>query len=95
MPTASRRSVVSATHAAKNFGSLVNDVRATRAEIVVERGGVPVVRILPADDRPYTGRLFAALLRATGALDPRFTRAVNAARARANRPAVPRNPWAS
>jgi prevent-host-death family protein len=95
MSLSAGRGVVSATDAAKNFGRVVDEVRESRAEIVVERGGVPVARIVPADDRPFTGRRLRALLRAAGAPDPAFARLVHRARARANRPAVPRNPWAS
>ena len=40
---------VPATEAAKNFGRLVDRVREERAVVVVERGGIPVARIVPVD----------------------------------------------
>ena len=45
---------VSATEAAKNFGRLVDRVREARTTYVVERAGVPVARVGPADRAVYT-----------------------------------------
>jgi antitoxin (DNA-binding transcriptional repressor) of toxin-antitoxin stability system len=49
-----RARAVSATNAAKNFGGIVSRVREARAEYIVERGGVPVARIVPVLARRST-----------------------------------------
>ena len=47
-PVSSSARVVTATEAAKNFGSIIDRVREDRAVYVVERGGTPVAEIGPA-----------------------------------------------
>lgn len=89
------RQRVSATEAAKNFGRLVDAVRESHAEYVVERGGVGVVRILPVTGHACSGRDLVNLLRSAPAVDPAFGREVEAGRARTNRPVIPANPWES
>jgi hypothetical protein len=86
---------VSATEAAKNFGRIVDAVRESRAEYVVERGGIGVVRIAPVVEHACSGRDLVNLLRSTPAVDPAFGREVEAGRARTNRPVVPASPWES
>jgi antitoxin (DNA-binding transcriptional repressor) of toxin-antitoxin stability system len=89
------RKAVSATEAARNFGRLVDAVRESHVEYVVERGGVGVVRIVPFVERAFRGRDLVELLRrATGPAEE-LVREVKAGRELANRPRVPRNPWAS
>jgi prevent-host-death family protein len=87
------RYAVSASEAAKNFGALADRVRSEGVEYVVERSGTPIVRILPAR-RTSTFRELAALLRSLEGLDPQYVKAVKSGVAAANRPAVPRDPWA-
>lgn len=86
---------ISATEAAKNFGRIVDAVRESRAEYVVERGGVAVARIAPVSARPLSGRELVDLMRAAAEPDDAFRRAVASGQARLNRPAVPKNPWGS
>ena len=95
-PTAPSRSrTVSASYAAKNFGALVDSVRETHAVYVVERSGQPVVRVVPAPSRPATLTDLADLFREPGRLPEEFLREVEHGIAGLNRPAVPRDPWAS
>lgn len=89
------RKAVSATDAARNFGRLVDAVRESQAEYVVERGGVGVVRIVPFVERTFRGRDLVELLRRLGGPGDDLAREVAAGRERANVPQVPRNPWAS
>jgi hypothetical protein len=86
---------VTATSAAKNFGRLVDAVRESRAEFIVERGGVGVARIAPFIDRSFSGRDLVELLRRVPGRDDEFGREVEAGRARTNTPEVPKDPWAS
>jgi hypothetical protein len=51
------------------------------------------VRILPARRTSTLGDL-AAVLRSLEGLDPKYLKAVKSGVAAANRPAVPRDPWA-
>lgn len=91
---ARKRPIISATDAAKTFGRLVDRVREERATFIVERGGVPVAQIGPVASRCTLGDL-AELLRTVGPVDEEYLRAVEAGIRRANKPAVPRNPWKS
>lgn len=92
-PYAGRK--VSATEAARNFGRLVDAVRESQAEYIVERGGVGVVRVVPHAERAFSGRDLADLLRRASPPGDAFAREVAAGRERANRPEVPGDPWAS
>ena len=87
--------VISATAAAKNFGGIVDRVRQTGTEYVVERGGRPVARIAPLTDRVCTGGELARLLATVAPPEAAFARAVQAESRRRNRPVVPKSPWAS
>jgi antitoxin (DNA-binding transcriptional repressor) of toxin-antitoxin stability system len=93
--TRPRGRIVPATEAAKNFGRLVDAVRESRTEFIVERGGVAVARIAPVLERTCTGRDLVNLLRSAPSLGEGFRREVTAGRKRLNRRAVPKNPWAS
>jgi prevent-host-death family protein len=85
---------VSASEAAKNFGALADRVRSEGVEYIVERSGTPIVRILPATRRTSTLRELAAALRSPDGLPPQYVKAVKSGVAAANRPVVPRDPWA-
>jgi antitoxin (DNA-binding transcriptional repressor) of toxin-antitoxin stability system len=94
-PRAGSRRSISATEAARNFGRIVDAVREAHVEYVVERGGVSVARIAPVTAGPFSGRDLVDLLRDAPYADAAFAREVAAGRSRADRPAVPKNPWAS
>jgi hypothetical protein len=85
---------IAATQAAKTFGRLVDRVREERATYIVERGGVAVARIGPAEAPPCTLRDFKAFMHGRRRLDDEYVRGVETAIARHNRPRVRRNPWA-
>jgi hypothetical protein len=84
---------VTASEAAKNFGTLVDRVRSERAVYVVERSGSPVVRIEPVDVVRCSVADLADWFADRTPLDPEFVddveRAVNAF----NEPTVPGDPW--
>jgi hypothetical protein len=86
---------VTATSAAKNFGRLVDMVRETQAEYIVERDGHPVVTIAPAGLDQCRVADLVGLLRSMPAPGVAFRREVAAARAAGNRPSVPRAAWDS
>lgn len=92
-PGRSGRSIP-ATEAAKNFGRLVNRVRETQAVYVVERGGVPVAQIAPVPSMSCTVADLVDALRGRAGLPREYVRAVEAAVKTANKPVVPRDPWA-
>ena len=94
-PLRGSRRAVSATEAARSFGRLVDQVREARVEYVVERGGVDVARIAPIVNQSFRGRDLVALMRSMATTEGALAREVEAGRARSNRPAVPRDPWAS
>jgi hypothetical protein len=89
------RRTIRATEAAKNFGRLVSMVREEGATYVVERGGVPVARVGPAVNRRCSLGELVDLLRSLPPAGADFGKAVRAGRSALNKPAVPRDPWAS
>ncbi|MGB7266561.1 MAG: type II toxin-antitoxin system prevent-host-death family antitoxin [Terracidiphilus sp.] len=54
---------ISVTEASRNFADCVNRVRYQGASFILHKGGVPVARIVPAVQRPSTGRDLADALR--------------------------------
>jgi prevent-host-death family protein len=86
---------VSATTAAKGLGGLIDRVREERAEYVIERGGTPVVRLVPVRATSCTLAALSALLKRKVALDPTYLDEVEAGVRAANEPAVPGDPWTS
>ena len=89
-----RARAVSATDAAKNFGGIVSHVREARAEYTVERGGVPVARIVPVLPRRSTVADLVEVLRSTTRSDE-FGHAVADGVKAFNKRESPRDPWAS
>ena len=87
--------VVSATEAARNFGSIVARVREDRAVYVVERSGTPVARIGPVEERGFTGGDFVKMARSGAArvAGAEYLRAVEEGIALLNRSEVPESPW--
>ena len=89
--------VVSATHAARHFASIVARVREEGATYVVERSGTPVAQIGPVENPVVTMREFAALARAAARrpADEEYLRAVEEGVAFLNRAEVPGSSWGS
>ena len=87
--------VVSATEAARNFGSIVAQVREKRVVYVVERSGTPVAQISPVEERVFTGRDFVEMVRSGAAqvAGAEYLRAVEEGIALLNRAEVPESPW--
>ncbi|WP_419939412.1 hypothetical protein [Candidatus Palauibacter sp.] len=86
---------MSATEAAKNFGSILTEVRERAAEYVVEHRGKAVARISPEEDRTLTLKEFCDLVanRPWPPLDEECLRAIEEGIAIWNREEVPRSPW--
>ena len=95
LPARPRSRTVSATTAAKGLGALIDRVREERAEYVIERGGTPVVRVVPVRSTSCTLAALSALLKRKVALDPAYLDEVEAGVRRANEPVVPGDPWTS
>ena len=94
-PASSSARVVTATEAAKNFGSIIDRVREDRAVYVVERGGTPVAEIGPTKARTFTVRDFVEIVRSGSIPSPgeEYLKAVEEGVAFWNRPEIPKNPW--
>ena len=86
---------ISATTAAKSFGSLIDHVRSERAEYVVERGGSAAVRIVPVSVSRCTGGDLIRIVRELGSVDREYLQAVESGVAALNKPSVPKNRWES
>ena len=91
----SRARTVSATEAAKNFGSILTEVRERAAEYVVEHRGNAVARISPASPRALTVREFFDYVknRSVPPAGEDFLRAVEEGVAIWNREEIPGGPW--
>jgi len=63
---------ISATRAARNFSALLNRVMYRGEAFVVERGGQPVCRIVPAGPRQCTVADLVEFLRSAPKPDPGF-----------------------
>ena len=85
---------MSATDAAKTFGSLVDRVRETRVTYVIERSGRPVALISPVENQAFTMADFRRLMTSLPRGERAHADAVDRVSARRNRPHVRRNPWA-
>ena len=93
MAKTSKARRVTASEAAKNFGALADRVRSERAAYVVERGGVPVVRVEPVDVVRCTFRDLADWFGDREPLDARYLNEVALVVAAANTPTIPGDPW--
>jgi hypothetical protein len=87
--------MISATTAAKTFGALIEHVRSERAEYIVERGGTPAVRIVPASVSRCTGADLVSLLKTSIKADERYLAAVETGILALNKPSIPKNRWGS
>ena len=95
MRNTTARRIIAATEAAKNFGGIVSHVREARAEYTVERGGVPVARIVPVLARRSTVADLVEVIRRAKTRSDEFGRAVADGVKAFNRREPPRDPWAS
>lgn len=92
--TLANASRIAATEAAKTFGGLVDRVREERAVYIIERGGTPVAQIGPVATAVFTLGDFKTMLRDLPGPDEEYLRAVESVVKSANKPRVPRDPWA-
>jgi prevent-host-death family protein len=84
-------SYISATEAARNFSDIVNRVVYRREEFVIERGGEPVCRIVPAGPPRCTLGDLSKLLSAIPKPDSAFWDQVEAITK--NQGVVPESSW--
>jgi sulfur carrier protein ThiS len=82
---------ISATQAARTFSNILNRIGYNGDVFVVERGGKPVCRMLPAQPTKLTLRELADLLQSLPAPDAGYAADVRRASRRQGR--VPRLPW--
>ena len=82
---------ISATEAARRFSDILNRVVYRREEFVVERGGEPVCRIVPAGPPKCTLAELSNLLTAIPKPDTAFWDEVEALTK--NQPNVPESSW--
>lgn len=87
--------MISATDAAKTFGSLIERVRSERAEYVVERSGSAAVRIVPVSASRCTGAELVRLVNTLVNADEAYLAAVESGISALNKPSVPKNRWDS
>jgi prevent-host-death family protein len=90
-----RRTSVSATEAAKNFGEIVDRVREAGVAYLVERKGKPIAQIAPVASSRCTLNDLVAWLELERPLSAEFASAVKAHVRAVNRPAVPASRWRS
>jgi len=86
---------VSATEAAKNFGSILTEVRERAAEYVVEHRGKPVAQVGPVREGSFTVREFFEHLenRSVPPASEEYLRAVEEGIAIWNREEIPGGSW--
>ena len=87
------KTVISATTMARQLGDLLGRIRYRHESFIIERNGVVVARLIPAEPEPR-GSLRAALdaWRAASAPDPDFADALERI---GTADVTPRNPWDS
>jgi prevent-host-death family protein len=90
------RTVVSATEAAKTLAVLLDRVRARSEEIVIERHGKPIARLVPIDEPGVcTASRFVEALRALPPLDAEYRAAVRSGIDEMNQPVPIDGVWES
>jgi antitoxin (DNA-binding transcriptional repressor) of toxin-antitoxin stability system len=82
---------ISATRAARTFSDLLSRVRYRGETFVIERGGEPVGRLVPASPAPCTLAQLARLLRGLPRPDPGYWDTLEGITTR--QPALPKSPW--
>jgi len=95
MAVKGKRTSVSATEAAKNFGEIVDLVREAGVAYIVERKGKPIAEIAPVASRRCTLADFVAWIELERSVSGEFSVAVKTHVKAANRPAIPRSRWRS
>jgi prevent-host-death family protein len=84
-------SYLTATEAARNFSDLVNRVLYRGEVFVIQRGGQPVCRIVPAKPAKFTLRDLAQLLRTIPKPDPGYWDVIEDITRK--QPPLPKSPW--
>lgn len=82
---------ISATQAVRTFSDLLSRVRYRGETFVIERGGEPVGRLIPATPAPCTLAQLARLLRGLPRPDPGYWNTLEVITTRP--PALPKSPW--
>lgn len=82
---------LTATEAARNFSDLVSRVLYRGEVFVIERGGQPVCRIVPARPAKFTLRDLAHLLKTIPKPDPGYWDVIEDSNRK--QPALPKSPW--
>jgi prevent-host-death family protein len=82
---------LTATEAARNFSDLVNRVLYRGEVFVIERGGQPVCRIVPARPAKFTLRDLARLLKTVPKPDAGYWDVIEDINRK--QPALPKSPW--
>lgn len=82
---------ISATDAARSFSDLINRVFYRSEEFVVERGGQPVCRIVPAGPPQFTVRDMVELLKTVPKPDEEYWDILETMNR--SQPPMPESPW--
>ena len=82
---------LSATEAARSFSDLLNRVHYRGEIFVIERGGQPVCRIVPARPAKFTLRDLVQVLKTVPKPDPGYWDTLE--EINRNQPALPESPW--
>ena len=82
---------ISATEAARSFSDLINRVFYRSEEFVIERGGQPVCRIVPAGTTKFTVRDMVEFLKTAPKPDPEYWDVLEDINH--NQAPMPKSPW--
>jgi antitoxin (DNA-binding transcriptional repressor) of toxin-antitoxin stability system len=82
---------ISATEAARNFSDLVNRVLYRSEQFVIERGGQPVCRIVPAGTPKFTVSDMVELLKTIPKPDAEYWDVLE--NINRSQPPMPKSPW--
>jgi antitoxin (DNA-binding transcriptional repressor) of toxin-antitoxin stability system len=82
---------ISATEAARSFSDLINRVLYRGEVFVIERGGQPVCRIVPAGPSKFTLRDLTQLLKTLPKPDPGYWDVIEDIQRK--QPPLPESPW--
>lgn len=82
---------IGATEASRNFSEILNRVRYRGETFVIERGGEPVARIIPAGAPRCTLRDLVELLKRIPRPDDEYLDIVESVTR--NQPPLPKSPW--
>ena len=82
---------ISATRAARTFSDLLSRVRYRGETFVIERGGEPVGRLVPATPAPCSLAQLAHVRREPPRTDPGYWKTLDSITT--DQPALPKSPW--